>query len=120
MKSWSISLKSGVQMPSPGFGTWHIGDEADTAEAEVKALRHAYDQGFRHFDTAEMYGGGGAEEVLGTALSIHPRDSYFITSKFYPHHARADQMVQACEASLHRLGSDVIDHRLGMNANQDC
>lgn len=96
-------------MPCPGFGTWHIGDHVGAAKDEAAALRHAFDAGFRHFDTAEMYGDGGAEEVLGEALADVPRDQIFLTSKFYPHHARADQVIAACERSLDRLGMEVID-----------
>lgn len=109
MQSWTAQLRSGVEMPCPGFGTWHMGDHSVAADDEVAALRHAHQAGFRHFDTAEMYGDGGAEELLGEALSVFPRDGLFLTSKFYPHHARADQVVQACEASLNRLGMEVID-----------
>ncbi len=109
MQSWTFTLRSGVEMPCPGFGTWHMGDTHNSADQEIAALRHAYNAGFRHFDTAEMYGDGGAEDVLGEALSAFSRDSLFLTSKFYPHHARADQMVQACERSLDRLGMEMID-----------
>ncbi|MEM7056401.1 MAG: aldo/keto reductase [Pseudomonadota bacterium] len=109
MKSWTASLRSGLEMPCPGFGTWQMGENSRDRDAEVRALRHAFDTGFRHFDTAEMYAEGGAEEVLAEALSTKDRDSVFITSKFYPHHARADQMVRACERSLDRLQMEVID-----------
>ncbi|MEM9139760.1 MAG: aldo/keto reductase, partial [Pseudomonadota bacterium] len=109
MQTWDITLPSGVVMPAPGLGTWRMGERGSAAEAEIDALRHAYDAGFRHFDTAEMYGDGSAEEVLGQALAPLPRNQVFVTSKFYPHHARPGQMVGACEASLTRLGLDHLD-----------
>ena len=109
MKSWTITLRGGLAMPAPGLGTWRMGEDRAQAQHEVAALRHAYDRGFRHFDTAEMYGDGGSELVLGQALAPLPRDQMFITSKFYPHHARADQMIAACDASLDRLGMTYLD-----------
>lgn len=109
MQTWSVELRSRIEMPCPGLGTWHMGDHASTADDEIAALRHAHEVGFRHFDTAEMYGDGGAEQVLGQALAAIPRDDFFLTSKFYPHNASRDRMITACEASLDRLGIEVID-----------
>ncbi len=107
--SRTIRLRSGVEMPALGFGTWRIGEVASDAEREVAALRRALELGFRHFDTAEMYGDGGTESLLGAALAGVPRDELFVTSKFYPWHAEADQVVAACEQSLVRLGLDHLD-----------
>ncbi|GMG84181.1 aldo/keto reductase [Paralimibaculum aggregatum] len=104
-----IRLRSGTVMPGIGFGTWRIGESRSQAEAELAALRHALARGFRHFDTAEMYGEGGSETLLGQAIAGWPREALFITSKFYPHHARADQMERACERSLRRLGIECLD-----------
>lgn len=104
-----FALRSGGAMPGIGFGTWRIGESPGEAERENAALRRALDRGFTHFDTAEMYGEGGSEEILGTAIAGVPRERLFLTSKFYPHHARADQMVAACDRSLRRLGVEWLD-----------
>jgi len=104
-----IRLKCGLEMPHVGFGTWRMGETPSEEAAEIAALRRALERGFVHFDTAEMYGEGGAEEVLGRAIADVPRESLFLTSKVYPWHARADQVVEACERSLGRLGVDHLD-----------
>lgn len=109
LASSTTRLKSGLEMPSPGFGTWHMGESRASADKERKALHHAFECRFRHFDTAEMYGDGGSEILIGEAFAGFNRSEYFLTSKFYPHHARADQMIEACERSLDRLQTDYLD-----------
>ncbi|MEM7498364.1 MAG: aldo/keto reductase [Pseudomonadota bacterium] len=104
-----VTLRSGVEMPVPGFGTWRLGEDPLSAGREEAALRRAIERGFRHFDTAEMYADGGSEELLGRVLAGTDRSALFLCSKFYPHHARADQVVAACERSLARLGTDYLD-----------
>ncbi|MBY8977367.1 aldo/keto reductase [Rhodobacteraceae bacterium NNCM2] len=105
----SIILKSGVTMPGIGIGTWRMGENPAAAEEEAAALMRALDLGITHFDTAEMYGDGGSEELIGRTFSHVPRDGYFLTSKFYPHNASIDRMVAACDRSLARLRTDYID-----------
>lgn len=105
----SVTLRCGRHMPRLGFGTWRMGESPRTADAEVAALRHALACGFTHLDTAEMYGEGGAETLVGRAIAGEDRSRLFLTSKFYPHHAAADQVVAACERSLARLGTDSLD-----------
>ena len=102
-------LKSGVELPSPGFGTWRMGEAPGKRAEEIAALRRAVELGFRHFDTAEMYGEGEAERVMAEAFSGLARDRLFLVSKVYPWNAGADDMVAACEASLDRLGTDHLD-----------
>ncbi|MEM1162627.1 MAG: aldo/keto reductase [Pseudomonadota bacterium] len=104
-----VRLPGSIMMPRIGLGTWRMGESASAAEDEVNALRHAHDLGFRHFDTAEMYGEGGSERILGRALASIPRGDAFLTSKFYPYHADRAGMASACEASLERLGTDYLD-----------
>lgn len=104
-----IRLTSGAEMPALGVGTWRMGEDRGAAENEVAALRRALDRGFCHIDTAEMYGEGGAEEILGRALAGQDRDALFLTSKFYPQNASAARMTAACERSLRRLGIDCLD-----------
>ena len=110
----NVLFPSGEERPALGLGTWRFGEDAARAAAEQRALRLALDIGYRVFDTAEMYGDGGAESVLGAALGPAlraglPRDDLFIVSKVLPEHASADGVEAACERSLRRLGLDCID-----------
>jgi len=97
-----------VKLPRLGLGTWHMGESAATRAAEVAALRAGLDAGLGLIDTAEMYGDGGAEQVVGEAVRGR-RDEAFIVSKFYPHNASRKKLPAACEASLKRLGIERLD-----------
>ena len=96
------------RMPRLGLGTWHMGESANDRAAEIAALRAGMDLGMTLIDTAEMYGEGGAEEVVGEAIRGR-RDEVFLVTKFYPHHASRPELLSACERSLQRLRTDVID-----------
>ncbi|QJR14445.1 hypothetical protein DSM104440_01241 [Usitatibacter palustris] len=85
-----------------------MGEAAGARAAEVAALRQGLDLGMTLVDTAEMYGEGGAEEVVGEAIRGR-RDEVFLVSKFYPHNASRRRVPAACEASLGRLGVEQID-----------
>ena len=104
-----------VTLPKIGFGTWKIGGgmSADRAQdgRSLAALRSALELGYTHFDTAEMYADGHAEELLGQAVreAAIRRDDLFITSKVLPSHLQYDQVLRSCEASLRRLGLDYLD-----------
>lgn len=103
-----VALPSGERVPALGQGTWHMGERAAARADEVRALRHGLDLGLRLVDTAEMYGEGGAEEVVGEAIAGR-RDEVFLVSKVYPHNASFDGAVAACERSLARLGTECLD-----------
>ncbi len=111
----SLELFNGGAMPALGLGTWHMGESARERKAEVAAIRAAIDMGYRLIDTAEMYGEGGAEEVVGQAVGEAlragdvTRESLFIVSKVYPHNASRKGTPAACTHSLARLGLDHID-----------
>jgi diketogulonate reductase-like aldo/keto reductase len=110
----SLSLPSGHEMPALGLGTWRMGESGARRSHELAALRSALDMGYRAFDTAEMYAEGGAEELLGEALTqalrgAISRDQLFIVSKVYPHNASAQGVLAACERSRRRLQLDHID-----------
>jgi diketogulonate reductase-like aldo/keto reductase len=94
------------QVGAIGQGTWHI----ETAErrSAIGALRRGLDLGMSHIDTAEMYGSGDAEEVVGEAI-LGRRDEVFLVSKVLPQHASRDGTVAACENSLARLKTDRLD-----------
>ncbi len=99
---------AGTQVPVIGQGTWRMGENRDRRKGEVAALREGLERGLRLIDTAEMYGEGGAEEVVGEAIS-GKRDQVFLVSKVYPHNASRSGVAAACERSLRRLGSEHID-----------
>ena len=107
----TVALPDGETVPALGLGTWRMGESARSRRAEVEALRFALEIGYRMIDTAEMYGEGGAEEVVGEALAAGPvrRDEVFVVSKVYPHNAGRTAAVAACERSLKRLRTDRID-----------
>ncbi|MDP9604682.1 UNVERIFIED_ORG: diketogulonate reductase-like aldo/keto reductase [Variovorax paradoxus] len=111
----TLQLPSGGEMPVLGLGTWRMGENASHRAAEVKAVREAIVLGYRLIDTAEMYGEGGAETVLGQAIGEAlragdvRREELFIVSKVYPHNASRRGTRDACERSLKRLGLDAID-----------
>jgi diketogulonate reductase-like aldo/keto reductase len=94
--------------PGLGMGTWHMGERAAARPAEVSALRLGLDLGMNLVDTAEMYGEGGAESVVGEAIAGR-RDEVFVVSKFYPHHASRRMLLAACDGSLRQLGIETLD-----------
>ena len=109
------SLPGGARVPTLGLGTAGIGESRERRAADVAAVRSAIEMGYRLFDTAEMYGDGGAEEVVGQAVAQAlragdvRRDELFIVSKVYPHNASRHGTAGACERSLRRLGLEQID-----------
>jgi diketogulonate reductase-like aldo/keto reductase len=111
----TLTLPCGEHVPALGLGTWRLGESRASRTAEAAALRAAIEMGWRVIDTAEMYGEGGAEEVVGAAVAgalaagVYRREELFVVSKVYPHNASRRGVVQACERSRRRLGLEVID-----------
>jgi diketogulonate reductase-like aldo/keto reductase len=103
-----VELRSGQSMPALGQGTWKFGEHSGRRSDEIAALRCGLDLGIGLIDTAEMYGEGGAEEIVGAAIAGR-RDEVFLVSKVYPHNASRNGVVAACERSLKRLKTDRID-----------
>lgn len=97
---------NGPSVPAIGQGSWNI-ELSDRREA-VAALRRGLDLGLRHIDTAEMYGSGRSEEIVGEAIAGR-RDEVFLVSKVLPQNASRAGALKACEASLERLGTDRLD-----------
>jgi diketogulonate reductase-like aldo/keto reductase len=104
----NVNLPSGNSMPAFGLGTWRMGEHRDQFQRDADVIRAALDLGVRLIDTAEMYGEGGAEEVIGEAIQGR-RDGLFLVSKLYPHNASHNGVIEACERSLRRLNCDTID-----------
>ncbi|KNZ31103.1 MAG: hypothetical protein AD742_17880 [Methylibium sp. NZG] len=125
----TVTLPDGQTVPALGLGTWRMGEDASQRPAEVKAVRRAIEMGYRVIDTAEMYGEGGAEEIVGQAVAQAltagdvKREELFIVSKLYPHNASRAGTRAACERSLTRLGLGHIDlyllHWRGQHALAD-
>jgi diketogulonate reductase-like aldo/keto reductase len=103
-----LDLRCGEKVPVLGMGTWGMGEARARAAAEAAALAFGLDLGMSLIDTAEMYGEGGAEEIVGKAVAGR-RDGVFLVSKVYPHNATRQGTVAACERSLKRLGTDRLD-----------
>lgn len=104
----SVLLPSGERVPALGLGTWRYGEDRAVRADEIAAVRLALDLGMRLIDTAEMYGEGLSESLIGEAIAGR-RDEAFLVTKVYPHNASRKGAVAACERSLKRLGTDRID-----------
>ncbi len=102
------TLPDGTTIPALGQGTWHMGEAGQVRGAEIAALRLGLDLGMALIDTAEMYAEGGAEEVVGEAITGR-REEVFLVSKVYPHNASRRGTVAACERSLRRMRVEAID-----------
>jgi diketogulonate reductase-like aldo/keto reductase len=103
-----VTLPDGESVPAFGIGTWHMGEDRRRAADETAAVKLGIELGMELIDTAEMYGNGGAEEVVAAATA-GARDRLFIVSKVLPYNASRKGTIEACERSLKRLKTDRID-----------
>ena len=104
----SVLLPSGEKIVALGQGTWHFAEIPARRAEEVASIRLGIDLGMTVIDTAEMYGNGAAESLVGEAIAGR-RSEVFLVDKVLPHHATREGTVRACEESLTRLGLDSID-----------
>jgi diketogulonate reductase-like aldo/keto reductase len=104
----ALKMQYGPPIPVLGQGTWRMGERAAEAKREIAALKLGFELGLTLFDTAEMYGEGGAEEVVGQVIKGRRAETY-IVSKVSPHNASFKGTVAACERSLSRLGIEQLD-----------
>jgi diketogulonate reductase-like aldo/keto reductase len=104
----TVRMPGGEDVPALGLGTWMMGDDPRQRAREIAALRRGLDLGMTLIDTAEMYGEGASERLVGEAIAGR-RDEVFLVSKVYPHNASRKGAVAACERSLTRLGTDRLD-----------
>jgi diketogulonate reductase-like aldo/keto reductase len=104
----TVTLPRGATVPRLGMGTWYLGEDPDGRDIQLSALRTGIEIGLTLIDTAEMYGDGAAEELVGKAVAGR-RDDVFLVSKVLPHHATREGTAKACQNSLRRLGTDHLD-----------
>ncbi len=104
-----IKLPTGREREEITLGTWGMGEQKDSYHKEVAAVTHAIERGIRQIDTAEMYGEGGAESVVGEAIAPFAREELYIVSKVYPHNANAAKIQHSIDQTLRRLGTDYLD-----------
>jgi diketogulonate reductase-like aldo/keto reductase len=104
----TVTLPRGATVPRLGMGTWYLGEDPDGRDIQLSALRTGIEIGLTLIDTAEMYGDGAAEELVGKAVAGR-RDDVFLVSKVLPHHATREGTAKACQDSLRRLGTDHLD-----------
>lgn len=100
-------------IPVLGLGTWHMGGTFTSDRRHdrkyARAIKYAISRGITHIDTAELYGQGHAEELIGATIKGHDRSKLFITSKVLPHHLTYRGVLAACDRSLKRLNTDYLD-----------
>lgn len=104
----TVDLRDGTAVPALGQGSSRIGQGKRPAAEEEEALKVGASLGLTLIDTAEIYGGGKAEELIGRAIAGR-RDTVFLVSKVWPSHATPAGIRSACAASLSRLGTDRLD-----------
>ncbi len=122
-KCGHIRLNNGQFMPRLGMGTWYLGEFMKTREKEIEALRTGLDIGMNLIDTAEMYGNGLSEQLVGQAIRGYEREKIFLVSKVCPHHAGREKIHRSIRHSLRFLHTDHLDlyllHWRGMISLQE-
>lgn len=107
--SVTVSLSDNARVPCIGQGTWFLGERRDNQAREQEALRAGIEAGMTLIDTAEMYGSGKAELLVGRAIKGMDRSRLFLVSKVYPHNAGRKHIFKSCKDSLERMGTDYMD-----------
>lgn len=105
----NLITQSGAAAGPIGQGTWYLGNHPETFQQELSALRAGLDAGMTLLDTAEMYGEGAAEQLLGRAIQGYDREKLYLVSKVYPHNAGRQNIFRSCQDSLRRLNTDYLD-----------
>lgn len=108
LQARTLTLSDQVNWPCLGQGTWNMGERPAIRQQEIAALQLGVELGMTVIDTAEMYGDGRAEELIGEAIR-GKRERVTLVSKVYPHHSSLARIGASCEASLRRLGTDYLD-----------
>ena len=105
----TLTLKNGTVIPKLGQGTWYLGENSSTYDEELETLRWGIEHEMTLIDTAEMYGEGAAERLVGDAIRPYDRSSLYIVSKVYPWNAGRNHIYTSLENSLKRLQTDYLD-----------
>lgn len=101
--------QNGTQTGPIGQGTWYLGENRSTFDSECNAIRQGIEAGMNLIDSAEMYGEGAAERLIGEAIHGFDREKLFLVSKVYPHNAGRRNIFRSCENSLKRMKTDYLD-----------
>ena len=109
MSDLHLTLKNGMKMPRLGMGTWMLGEHLPIYQQEKKALQAGLDAGFTLIDTAEMYGNGLSEKLIGDTIQEYSREKLFLVSKVYPHNAGRPQIYDSIDQTLCNLKTDYLD-----------
>jgi len=104
-----VTLKDGAILPQLGMGSWFLGDNYNTRQDEIDALRYGIEHGLTLIDTAEMYGGGRSESLIGKAIEPYDRGMLYLISKVLPNNASRRDIFTSCDRSLARLKTDYLD-----------
>lgn len=104
-----VKLPNGEEYPKFGIGTWHLGDSQENYQQEKEVIQYALQHGVTLIDTAEMYGNGNSEKLVGDAIQGFDRESFKLVSKVLPQNASKQRMRQSLNASLERLQTDYLD-----------
>lgn len=104
-----LKLKDGKLIPKLGQGTWFLGENKKFESNEIESIRVGIENGMTLIDTAEMYGEGLAEELVGKAIANYDREKLFLVSKVYPHNADRNRIFSSCEKTLSRMGIEYLD-----------
>lgn len=104
-----VTLRDGTSVGAIGQGTWYLGENPGRYKRELESIRRGIDAGMTLIDTAEMYGNGAAERLVGEAISGYDRSKLFLVSKVLPDNAGGPRLQQALDDSLSRLGTDYLD-----------
>ena len=105
----TVKLKNGIVVPALGQGTWYLGDSKVKRKDEIEAVQTGIDLGMTLIDTAEMYGSGRSEELVGEAIKDFDREKLFLVSKVLPSNANRANMRRACENSIKRMKASYLD-----------
>ncbi len=105
----TYTLKNGTEIVRLGQGTWYLGQNYSPRKQEIETLRRGIELGMNLIDTAEMYGGGRSEELVGEAIRGYDRESLYLVSKVYPHNAGKKHLEKSLDDSLRRMGVDYLD-----------
>lgn len=105
----TVRLNDGTVIPALGQGTWEMGEDPVKHDQELAALRYGIEHGMTLIDTAEMYGEGRSEQLVGEAIRGYDRSKLYLVSKVYPWNAGREHIFTSCEQSLKRLGTNYLD-----------